>query len=382
MAPQSKSVDLTQTVNSSVHDHPVNRRRALHVLSALAAAAAGAAVLSASRPAPASATTGSITYEDNTLDPVVAGSNAGGGPGVAGFNTNGGTGVSGIANGGGTGVSGNAWTGVDGLSFAPNGYGVKGTGTGTGGTGVSGTSTGGGAGVQGNTNTGVSGSPAVAGINAGAGPGVVGYSTGTNSIGTGGTSDSGYGFYGGATGSGTGVLAYSAFGNAIWGAANSANGYSGLFTGGKGVVIYGALTVAGGPKSAAVKGADGTLRRLYCVESPESWFEDFGHSQLSNGAVSVPLEPGFAGLVKTEDYHVFLTPQGESKGWLYVSSKTPTGFTVHEAGGGTSSIVFDYRVVAKRKDITGARLEPVEEIPSIELPKLPEPPAAPLGHGR
>jgi len=35
--------------------------------------------------------------------------------------------------------------------------------------------------------------------------------------------------------------------------------------------------VIGGPKSAAVPHPDGTLRRLYCVESPESWFEDFGN---------------------------------------------------------------------------------------------------------
>jgi hypothetical protein len=77
-------------------------------------------------------------------------------------------------------------------------------------------------------------------------------------------------------------------------------------------------------------------------------------------------------VVNKDDYQVFLTPMGESKGWLYVSGKTASGFSVHEAGGGASSIAFDYRVVAKRKDVTGARLEYVDEPPEVQLLKLPE----------
>jgi len=38
-----------------------------------------------------------------------------------------------------------------------------------------------------------------------------------------------------------------------------------------------------GAKSAAVLFPDGSHRRLYCMESPESWFEDFGTGQLTNG---------------------------------------------------------------------------------------------------
>jgi hypothetical protein len=130
-------------------------------------------------------------------------------------------------------------------------------------------------------------------------------------------------------------------------------------------------------KSAAVRGKDGTLVRLYCVESPESWFEDFGHGQLTNGSSTVTLEPGFAAVVKTEDYHIFVTPHGEPKGPLYVSSKTPTGFMVREAGSGASSVAFDYRIVAKRKDVAGVRLEHVDEPPAVQLLNLPEPPPAP-----
>ena len=48
-------------------------------------------------------------------------------------------------------------------------------------------------------------------------------------------------------------------------------------------------------------------RRLYCMESPESWFEDFGEATLVCGEASIPLDPDFAAVVDTAKYHVFLT---------------------------------------------------------------------------
>jgi hypothetical protein len=283
------------------------------------------------------------------------------------------------------GVYGEAFStgpGVWGQSDDANQPGVEGNNFGTG-PAVLGSNTGGGIGVRGETSSGPNGAPAVAGINSVAGgSGVVGYVNGAGSIGSGGTTDSGNGVYGAATSSGNGVLGYSVSGNAIWGAAGGASAYSGLFTGGKGLIVYGPFTVVGGPKAAAVKAADGTLRRLYCVESPESWFEDFGSGQLNNGSTTIQLEPGFAGVVKTDAYHVFLTPQGEPKGPLYVSNKTSSGFAVHEANGGTSNVAFDYRIVAKRKDIAGARLELVGEpaaagstptvLQALQAPALPK----------
>jgi hypothetical protein len=59
----------------------------------------------------------------------------------------------------------------------------------------------------------------------------------------------------------------------IVGATNGVAGTSaGAFFGQ--VFVSGDFTVAGGAKSAAVPHPDGTHRRLYCLESPESWFED------------------------------------------------------------------------------------------------------------
>ena len=63
-----------------------------------------------------------------------------------------------------------------------------------------------------------------------------------------------------------------------------------------------------GTKSAAVPHPDGTHRLLYCVESPEAWFEDFGTGTITGGKGEVKLDPDFAAVVDTRELHVFLTP--------------------------------------------------------------------------
>jgi hypothetical protein len=45
---------------------------------------------------------------------------------------------------------------------------------------------------------------------------------------------------------------------------------------------------------------------------------------------------------------VFITPLGPTRGSLYVAQRTPSGFYVHENGGGLSTVAFDYRIVGKR----------------------------------
>jgi hypothetical protein len=120
------------------------------------------------------------------------------------------------------------------------------------------------------------------------------------------------------------------------------------------------LVAPGQTKSAAVPHPDGTLRQLYSLESPESWFEDFGRAELSGGSTRVELDADFAALVDTDDYHVFLTPEGETNG-LYVSDRTPRDFEVREQGEGTSALAFSYRIVARRGDVVAERLKTVEE---------------------
>src|SRR6266540_5990513 len=114
------------------------------------------------------------------------------------------------------------------------------------------------------------------------------------------------------------------------------------------------------------------------MESPESVFEDFGAAKLVNGRAQVTFDPDYVAVVHNDRYFVYVTPRGDSKG-LYVSSQTPSGFEVREQQGGASNLDFNYRVVARRKDIPGPRLEkvklpePIKELVKPDLPKPAEP---------
>jgi hypothetical protein len=180
----------------------------------------------------------------------------------------------------------------------------------------------------------------------------------------------GFGVYGiSAKGHGVVGAAATAGAAAVVGATNGVAGaYGAAFYGP--VIVGGALTVVGGPKSAAVPHADGSYRRMYCLESPESWFEDFGEGRLECGQAHVQIPPDFTAVVALEHYHVFLTEYGGHNN-LSVAERTPTGFRVESLDPG-STASFSWRLVAKRKDIEGARLASVTIPPEPVLP----PPAA------
>jgi hypothetical protein len=114
-----------------------------------------------------------------------------------------------------------------------------------------------------------------------------------------------------------------------------------------------------GTKGAVIRLPDNHWVSLYSVESPGNWFEDFGSGMLANGAAVVNLDPTFAQTVNTKtEYHVFITPKGESEG-LYVVNKTAAGFEVREGHGGRSNIGFDYRIVGRRLGYENVRMEDV-----------------------
>lgn len=168
---------------------------------------------------------------------------------------------------------------------------------------------------------------------------------------------------------------YVAYGNGVLGQVNATGAVAvvGVASGSAVSAGYfaGAVTVAGnfgvtGAKSAVVPHPDGSHRLFYAVEAPESWFEDVGQANLVGGTATVAIDPDFAATVLTANYHVFLTPYGDCKG-LAVTDRTASGFTVRELQGGTSSLAFSWKVMAKRKDITGARLA------KVELPQAPKP---------
>ncbi len=111
-----------------------------------------------------------------------------------------------------------------------------------------------------------------------------------------------------------------------------------------------------GLKLAVVETQDNGWRRLYAVESPEVWFEDFGTGQLIDGSATIDIEKIYSQTVNlSEDYHLFLTPLGDCQ--LYVSDKGQSSFTVQAIGGQTCNIDFDYRITAKRLGYEEMRLD-------------------------
>jgi hypothetical protein len=161
------------------------------------------------------------------------------------------------------------------------------------------------------------------------------------------------GVYGIGSGTGAGVHAV-ASGNPNPSQIKPPGTVAGYFEGD--VFVVGKLSATGG-KPAVVPFPDGSYRQLYCMESPECWFEDFGFGQLVAGEGAVQLDPGFAAVVNTDVYHVFITEYDDHHG-LYVTKRSSAGFEVR-AKDGTATGTFGYRVLAKRKDIMAKRFEAV-----------------------
>lgn len=256
--------------------------------------------------------------------------------------------------------------GIQGYTNIPNAAGVFGRndiGNGIGSAGVASS----GIGVYGQTDGGsalTASATSGFGIYAQSGSGIGVYSSSANSYGVVGTSG-GAGYYGiyGITTANSGA--------AFAGGTNNPNAFAAVFGGT--VVVNGTFMVSG-TKSAAVPNADGSHRLVYCMESPESWFEDFGEAKLIGGKADVKIEAGFADTIHTDQYHVFVTPYGNSAG-LFVTNRSATGFSVREQNNGASNLTFSYRIVAKRKDVAAERLAKVNlpqvkiVNPAVDLPK-------------
>jgi hypothetical protein len=311
--------------------------------------------------------------------------------------------------------------GVFGINDSPAGYGVYGVNNATGGStaGVYGTTVSpSGYGVEGAGATGVLGTDTSA---TGTGIGLYGASPSGEAVY--GQSTDGFGVYGTVEEGGYGVYGVTAGGTGVYGASTNAFGVYALSksatalqaendddTGGFPTMVVRNDTTAThnpvfqtsspntysntrhctidtsanltctGLLTGSIQGDAGKQTAVYAMQSAENWLEDAGSGQLSNGSVRIELDPAFARTVNAGvEYHVFLTPKGDCKG-LYVTNESPTGFGVRELGGGTSSIAFDYRIMAKRKGYENVRLEDLTdrfkqpEVPSQKM-RRPLPPA-------
>jgi hypothetical protein len=161
---------------------------------------------------------------------------------------------------------------------------------------------------------------------------------------------------------GTGVSGFSQTGYAgefISGSACEAGPLVGCAVpqGSGGLHVVGEIIKEMGEYAEAMPHPDGSKRLMYAPLSPESWYEDFGRCELIEGRANVQLDEDFAAVLGIEDgsYHVFLAPEGETKG-LYVSSRSANAFEVREQQDGSNNLMFSFRVVARRQHHQPERL--------------------------
>lgn len=95
--------------------------------------------------------------------------------------------------------------------------------------------------------------------------------------------------------------------------------------------------------------------RAYGTTATTPTVEDVGSSELRNGSARVKLDPAFARSVDGSSYHVFLTPDGDTRG-LFVAERDNDGFVVRETQGGRGSLSFDYRIVATQSGHASDRM--------------------------
>jgi hypothetical protein len=161
----------------------------------------------------------------------------------------------------------------------------------------------------------------------------------------------------------------------------SETGYGGVFITGQagsnvpwvesgGLRVVGEIVKSNGEYSEALPHPDGSQRLLYAPLCPESWYEDYGRAQLVEGRVEVELDTDFVAVLGIEDgeYHVFLTPEGDTHG-LYVDSRSARSFIVREQQAGTSNTTFSYRVAVKNKHRQPKRLAMLEESEELTKPR-------------
>lgn len=110
--------------------------------------------------------------------------------------------------------------------------------------------------------------------------------------------------------------------------------------------------IGNGAVSTIVDDVAGNKVTMFCPESPEVLFQDYGMGQLVNGQVVIDIDPTFAKNILVDAAHplkVFIQLEGDCNG-VFVANKSANGFTVTELASGTSNTSFSWMIVATRKN--------------------------------
>ncbi|MDX1902875.1 MAG: hypothetical protein SFU27_01855 [Thermonemataceae bacterium] len=171
-----------------------------------------------------------------------------------------------------------------------------------------------------------------------------------------------------------GVYGYSTNnGNDKWGgyfltARSGTETYVGGRTGGTNYKINGTGTV-----STMVKDLDNEYVNMFCPESPEILFQDYGTGKLVNGRAYITIDPILAKNIHIDEKHplkVFIQLEGDCKG-VYVTNKSKNGFEVVELQQGTSNVDFSWTVVANRINTYDENGELNSKFQDVRFPKSP-----------
>jgi len=113
---------------------------------------------------------------------------------------------------------------------------------------------------------------------------------------------------------------------------------------------------------------------MFCPESPEILFQDYGQGKLVNGKANVIIDPIFSKNIVVNSEHplrVFIQLEGDCNG-VYVTNKTENGFSVIELMNGISNVTFSWFITANRKDyinpVTG---EIISKNEGVRFPQAP-----------
>lgn len=137
-------------------------------------------------------------------------------------------------------------------------------------------------------------------------------------------------------------------------------GYAGGVSGSNYGMYYSGNLAGTGTKSAIVRTTDGP-KTVYCQESPENWFEDFGSATITNGKALVKVPNDYLQTVTintTYPMKVFITPNANIGNWWV--EKGEDSFTLYAPDAADGS-AFDFRIVAKRKAYEDLRLKPAPD---------------------
>ncbi len=162
------------------------------------------------------------------------------------------------------------------------------------------------------------------------------------------------------------------YGGDLYASNNSSNVNAFYVTDSGDIHTIGKIYTAGSCSSGCVNDASkpGVHVISYAPSESQPTMEDFGEGQMANGLAYVRFDSAFAKTIdQASNYIVFITPEGDSRG-LYVTQKTPAGFSVRENQGGHSTLSFGYRIVAKPYGVSAARLPMVNMTPDLHAKQM------------